>query len=119
MHQPDRIVGRDLVQIGSQKVALLSQLSFVPSGSHQPFAGLQRGDPLANLPHCVADSLNVAQYDTINLVDAALGEMAMRVDQAGRRGEAVEIDYTSRRAGPATNISGGPRSDNLALGYSD
>src|SRR5262249_11431298 len=92
--QPDGIIGRDGVEVGSRNQAMFDEFALVPAGAANPFAGLEGGGFLADQLNRVFDAGDFAERDVVK--DGGFIEVAMRVDQAGSYGEAVKIDDYGR-----------------------
>ena len=113
--QPDRVVGRDFVEVGGIDVAIFGELALVPAGAEDPFAGF--GDCRTGLDAAddLGDACGVGQLDVVELVDASILIVAVGVDESGSGGSAVEVEDLGVRVGEGENLLFGADGDDCAV----
>ena len=117
--QPDRIVGSSFVEIGSVDVTVIGELAFVPAIADEPFAWLELGKALVDAAEDFLDVGGIAQADVVEFVGAAVGEVAVSVDQTGSGCAAVEVDDAGGGRGERLDLRVGADSGDLAGGDGD
>jgi len=78
--EPDGIVGGDSIEIGGGDVATLGELAFVPAGTADPFARLDKSD----LGFYTGDDFSyrsgIRELDTVEFLDASVSDVGVGVD---------------------------------------
>ena len=90
--QPDRVVGRDLVEVGGIDVTIFGEFALVPAGAEDPFAGFGGCHPGLHAADDLGDAFGVSQLDVVELVDAPVLVVAVGVDEPGSGRSAAEIE---------------------------
>ncbi len=113
--QPDRVVGRDFVEVGGIDVAIFGELALVPAGAEDPFAGFGGCGSGLDAADDLGDACGVGQLDVVELVDAAILIVTVGVDEAGSGGSAVEVEDLGVRVGEGEDLLFGADGDDCAV----
>src|SRR5919109_2094503 len=99
VRKPDGIAGRNRIEVGCVNIPMLSEFAFVPAVTLNPLAWFGFCDAITNRPENLSDTPRMTQIHGINGVNG--GKMKVRVDQARRGSESMEVDDVSGRRGVA------------------
>ena len=119
VHEPDGIVGRDLVQVGSNDVAALRQLAFIPAApvSHSPGFSLTAAACTRRFTSSTVGG--IAQAHGVELVDSSFSDMGVAVDESGGCSSAMQIDDTCLRSGELQDFFVRTYGDDFSLANSN
>src|SRR5215469_18434148 len=94
VNQPYGIVRSHGIEVGSGHITMLSQFALVPARPGYPYAGFDALDFRLHTRKNLSNRRGVRKRDGVKVFHPAIGNVCMRVDQAGSRGATVEVDNT-------------------------
>ncbi len=115
VHQPYGIFGRYRVEIGRLEIAPLGELALIPAVALQPFARLEARNPRAHPAHDLGDRRCIAKMHVVELLDAAVGDVGMAVDEPRGCRTSVQIDPQRCGAGEAQDLPVRADRDDLSV----
>src|SRR5580658_873048 len=92
MDEPNRVVGRDGVEICCGDITVFGKLALVPPGAVDPFAGLEESDLRLDTGDDFNNRSSIGKPDSEEFIDAPIGNVSVSVDEARSGGVALEID---------------------------
>src|SRR5262249_27251632 len=96
--QPHGIFRRSSIEIGSQHIAVLNELAFVPALSPDPVTGLNLHGLCAHPLDDLGNTGCIAELYFRDLTEPAVCDVRVRVNQPGRSGSPMEINDARMRS---------------------